>query len=44
MTMVALLHLLLFLLGDLAGSLGHLLQILAGLVTPQHVLEGVLSR
>ena len=34
-----LLHLLLFFLGDLAGSLAHILQILAGLVTPQHVFQ-----
>jgi hypothetical protein len=34
------LHLLLLLLADLAGSLTHLLQVLTGLVTPQHVLEG----
>jgi hypothetical protein len=34
-----LLHLLLFLLRDLAGCLGHILQIFAGLVTPQHILE-----
>jgi len=31
------LHLLLFFLTDLAGGFGHILQILAGLVTPQHV-------
>jgi len=35
-----LLHLLLFFLADLARSLAHILQVLAGLVTPQHVFQG----
>jgi hypothetical protein len=34
------LHLLCFSLGDLTGRLGHFLQVLTSLVTPEHVLEG----